>query len=92
MKGFILNGAMYRVFAIGDVLQAYYVFGNWGSMYTIWESTKGWCAAIKITGAWNKLRGESYKTEQQAFDDAIEHNNTSANGYAYSLKFIWLNQ
>lgn len=35
-------------------------------------SAEGWHAAIKITGSWNKLRGETYKTEQQALDDAIE--------------------
>ncbi|MCX9939051.1 hypothetical protein LAD54_10360 [Klebsiella pneumoniae] len=78
MKGFILNGAMFRVLATRDVLQAHHVFGNWGSMYAIWESADGWHAAIKITGSWNKLRREAYKTEQQTLDDAIEHNNTSA--------------
>lgn len=50
MKGFILNGAMFRVLATWDVLQAYHVFGNWRNTYAIWESAEGWHAAIKITG------------------------------------------
>ncbi|ELY2855821.1 hypothetical protein SMC92_002904 [Cronobacter dublinensis] len=74
MKGFILNGAMFRVLAAGDVVKAHHVLGKWGSMYAIWESAEGWQAVIKITGSWNKLRGEANKTEQQALDDAIEHN------------------
>lgn len=78
MKGFILNGAIFRVLATGDELQAHHVFGNWGSLYAIWESAKGWHAAIKITGSCNKLRDEAYKTEQQALDDAIENHNTSS--------------
>ncbi|EBR8246823.1 hypothetical protein ACLHOE_003346 [Salmonella enterica subsp. enterica serovar Newport] len=56
MKGFILNGAMFRVLATWDVLQAYHVFGNWRNTYAIWESAEGWHVAIKITGSWNKLR------------------------------------
>ncbi|KZP51276.1 hypothetical protein A3N37_00165 [Enterobacter ludwigii] len=91
MKGFILNGAMFRVLATGDVLQAHHVFGNWGSMYAIWVSDEGWHAAIKITGSWNKLRGENYKTEQQALDDAIEHHNTSASRLCLKSK-IYLAQ
>lgn len=78
MRGLILGGAMFRILSAGDVLQAHHVFGNWGSMYAIWESPEGWHAAIKITGSWNKLRGEAYKSEQQALDDAIERHRSSA--------------
>jgi len=87
MIGFILNGAMFRVLATGDVLQAYHVFGNWGNTYAIWESAEGWHAAIKIPGTWNKLRGEAYKSEQQALRDAIEHNNTSTSRICLKSKF-----
>ncbi len=69
---------MFRILSAGDVLQAHHVFGNRGSMYAIWESLEGWHAAIKITGSWNKLRGEVYKSEQQVLDDAIEHHRISA--------------
>ncbi|EOV8973284.1 hypothetical protein ACN6UN_003215 [Cronobacter turicensis] len=91
MKGFILNGAMFRVLTAGDVLQAHHVFGNWRRMYAIWESAEGWHAANKITGSWNKLRGEAYKIEQQALDGAIEHDNTSASGLSLKSK-VYLEQ
>lgn len=91
MKGFILNGAMFRILAAGDVLHAHHVFGNWGNTYAIWESAEGWHAAIKITGSWNKLRGEPYKTEQQALEDAIEHQNTSTSRLCLKSK-IYLAQ
>ena len=77
MRGLQIDGAMFRILSRGDVLQAHHVFADWGSMYAIWESAEGWHAAIKITGSWNKLRGEAYKTEQQALADAIEHKRTS---------------
>lgn len=73
MRSLLLNGSMFRILSAGDVLQAHHVFGDWGNMYAIWESAEGWHAAIKITGSWNKLRGPTYQTEQQALADAMEH-------------------
>ena len=41
MRGLLIDGAMFRILSRGDVLQAHHVFGNWGSMYAIWESVAG---------------------------------------------------
>jgi hypothetical protein len=78
MKSILINGGMFRILAAGDVLQAHHVCGDWAKLYAIWESPEGWHAAVKITGSWNKLRGEAYKTEQQALEAAMKfHEGTS---------------
>lgn len=58
--------------ATGDVLKEHHVYGDWGKLYAFWESPEGWHAAIKITGSWNKLRGEAYKTEKQVLGAAMK--------------------